>query len=315
MCSLFGLIDYKNCLTAKQKEKIIRNLAVECEVRGTDATGLAYVERGKIKIYKKPLPAHRMRYKFKVNPSVIMGHTRMTTQGSERLNYNNHPFYSENLKFALAHNGVIYNDGDLRKSEKLPYTKIETDTYVAVQLIEKKATLDIEAIKYMAEMVRGSFCFTILNEQNELYFVKGDNPLAIYDFGGFYVYASTKDILDKAMKKMELNMPYSRVEVEWGDIVKICGTGEVEKDKFDTYEFDYYPMNRFYGGYRLDDIEFEEEYFKDIVDYAKTLGVTKEEIEYLVELGYDYFDIEEMLYEPETLEYLLGKEDKEFMFY
>ena len=107
MCGLFGLIDYKNSLTAKQKEKIIKILSAECEVRGTDAAGVAYVENGEIKIYKRPLPAHKIKFRFKSNPSVIMGHTRMTTQGNQKFNQNNHPFYSENLKFALAHNGVI----------------------------------------------------------------------------------------------------------------------------------------------------------------------------------------------------------------
>ena len=33
---------------------------------------------------------------------------------------------------ALAHNGVLYNDEWLRKSEKLPSTKIKTDSYIAV---------------------------------------------------------------------------------------------------------------------------------------------------------------------------------------
>jgi glucosamine 6-phosphate synthetase-like amidotransferase/phosphosugar isomerase protein len=107
MCCLFGLIDYNNCLSARRKEKIIKILSAECEVRGTDATGVAYIENGKMSIFKRPLPAHKMHFKFKSNPKVIMGHTRMTTQGSERINRNNHPFYSNKLGFALAHNGMF----------------------------------------------------------------------------------------------------------------------------------------------------------------------------------------------------------------
>lgn len=74
----------------------------------------------------------------------VMGHTRMTTQGNEKFNYNNHPFPGtvDNADFALAHNGVLYNDTSLRISENLPITNIETDSYRAVQLIEKKKTLD-----------------------------------------------------------------------------------------------------------------------------------------------------------------------------
>ena len=38
MCSLFGLIDFKECLSTHTKNKILNTLARECQVRGTDAT-------------------------------------------------------------------------------------------------------------------------------------------------------------------------------------------------------------------------------------------------------------------------------------
>ena len=107
-----------------------------------------------------------------------MGHTRMTTQGNEKFNYNNHPFYGHADKnFSFAHNGVLYNDIELRKEKHLPKTKIETDSYVAVQLIEQQGKLNFDALKNMAESVQGSFCFTALDENNTLYIVKGSNPM------------------------------------------------------------------------------------------------------------------------------------------
>ena len=56
----------------------------------------------------------------------------------------------------------------------LPETKIETDSYVAVQLIEKKRTLGTDSLKFMAEQLQGSFTITVLDENNNLHFVKGD---------------------------------------------------------------------------------------------------------------------------------------------
>ena len=41
MCCLFGLIDYAECFSAYDKSKIISVLSKECEIRGTDATGIA----------------------------------------------------------------------------------------------------------------------------------------------------------------------------------------------------------------------------------------------------------------------------------
>ena len=92
-----------------------------------------------------------------------MGHTRMTTQGNEANNKNNHPFTSHTLNFALAHNGVLYNDRDLRRKLSLPQTPIETDSYIAVQLIEQQKAINFNSLRYMAEKVEGSFVFTLLD--------------------------------------------------------------------------------------------------------------------------------------------------------
>ena len=92
MCSLFGMIDYNKRLTARQKDSILNTLARECEVRGTDATGIAYNIAGRMRIYKRPLAAHKMNLHIPHGVNVVMGHTRMTTQGSEKRNQNNHPF-------------------------------------------------------------------------------------------------------------------------------------------------------------------------------------------------------------------------------
>ena len=61
MCCLFGLMDTRNTLTGPQKSRILSVLARECEVRGTDATGVAYNSGGKMRIYKRPVPAHKLK--------------------------------------------------------------------------------------------------------------------------------------------------------------------------------------------------------------------------------------------------------------
>jgi len=207
MCCLWGMIDRNGLFSGKERSRILSVLATECEARGTDATGIAYNSGGRMRVYKRPLPAHLMRFKVSNDAKVIMGHTRMTTQGSEKRNWNNHPFLGRmgNLQVALAHNGVLYNDKSLRRSMKLPDTHIETDSYIALQLLEKKGTLDFDSLKEMAEKVEGSFSFTVLDGEDNLYFIKGDNPLCLYDFpdSGILFYASTREILDKAIKKLE----------------------------------------------------------------------------------------------------------------
>lgn len=46
----------------------------------------------------------------------------------------------------MAHNGVLYNDGLLRCTMNLPKTSIETDRFVAAQIIEKKRTLSFDSL-------------------------------------------------------------------------------------------------------------------------------------------------------------------------
>ena len=53
--------------------------------------------------------------------------------------------------FALAHNGVLCNEEALRRSQRLPVTRIETDSYLAVQLLERSGKLCPEALAQMAE--------------------------------------------------------------------------------------------------------------------------------------------------------------------
>ena len=298
MCCLFGLIDYARRFSAYDKNKVIAILSKECEVRGTDATGIAYNTKSGLHIYKRPLPAHKIHYKIPTEASVIMGHTRMTTQGSERFNFNNHPFFGsvDKMKFALAHNGVLHNDFVLQKDEKLPQTTIQTDSYVAVQLIEKENALDFASLKNMAEKVKGSFCFTVLNDCNDLYFVKGDNPIALYKFGGFYIYASTDEILKNALRKLNISK-FTRINVECGDIMKINSDGVIDVRKF---EF----RDNYYGSYFRED---EYIYGEELIEYARFFGIEPEDIMTLIDFGYDEFEIEEMLYSPSSMHQILNE--------
>lgn len=171
MCAIFGYLDYKGIVGNSVLKRLIKALSVEAEVRGTDATGISYVKNGKIVTFKKPKPAHKVKLYFPKETRAVVGHTRMTTQGDEKHNYNNHPFEGRCGKenFALAHNGVLYNDDKLKKQYSLPDTHIETDTYVAVQLLEQEESLTAESIARMSELVSGSFVFTILRDDNTLY--------------------------------------------------------------------------------------------------------------------------------------------------
>lgn len=73
MCCLFGFYDYGHSLSAKQKSRLVSALAVAAEARGTDATGIAYLANSHLSIYKRPLPAHRLRLRIPKAADVVMG--------------------------------------------------------------------------------------------------------------------------------------------------------------------------------------------------------------------------------------------------
>lgn len=312
MCCLFGLLDYAHYFKNGEKSKVISILSRESEQRGTDATGIAYLSRNHLRIYKRPLPAHRMHFFIPDESTVVMGHTRMTTQGNERYNANNHPFEGRcgEMRFALAHNGIIHNDRVIRQQYHIPAVKIQTDSYIAVQFLEKQKALNFDSLKKMAETVEGPFTFTVLNSDNSLYFIKGSNPMCIYHFkrAGFYLYASTEEILRAAVMKLRLQkLPCEHLTPEMGDIIRIDKLGNLSSSSFDISEFlPDWPLfsNSFTYTPRMQQKPSVQgsTYLQELKEIAGYYGYSPEDVDLLYARGYSCGEIEEILYGDDILE-------------
>lgn len=301
MCCLFGLIDYQSVWNGKQKSKILSVLGKECEARGTDASGIAYVTHGELSIYKRPLPSHRMHYRIPKDSKIIMGHTRLTTQGSEKNNYNNHPFLgkTDQTCFALAHNSVLHNDRRLRREEHLPQSKIQTDSYVIAQLIEKEKTLRFETLQQAAEKLEGTFSFTVLDQENRLYIVKGDNPLCLCHFDGFYLYASTEAILYRALQKLRLHTcTHEKIPLACGEILQMDGEGLIQRASFHNKQFDFPPRFDWLYGYDVYSDYDDSAYEAELIRQGEMNGIDGREIRRLLALGVDEERIEEYICYP-----------------
>ena len=304
MCAIFGLVNYSHLLSKKQLTTLVNRLAVASEVRGTDASGIAYARNGKLTIYKKPLPAHKMRFFVPSDVTIVTGHTRMTTQGSAHLNYNNHPFMgmTKDGAFALCHNGILHNDKELTKRERHPKTRIQTDSYVAVQLIERQGTLDFHTVARMSEKVRGAFMFTILSDDNMLYLVKGNNPICLLHFKelGLYIYSSTPDIMDSALTGSFLEAyDFDEIKLREGNILRIDKDGILEKSGFlpqYDYDYGYFPCG---FGYRTSAIQLDER--------NNPFDISYEDLDLLYEMGYCDDDIELLNNDKELLRYCIDE--------
>lgn len=306
MCGLLGFLHYGNN-TLKDLSDLTNSLTEQSTVRGTDATGIAFCNSTGIKILKESKSAYKLNFKHSDDIVAMIGHTRHSTQGSEKKNYNNHPFHgkTKNASFAFAHNGVLINDNDLRKKYHLPKTKIETDSYIAVQLIESQKSLDFASIKYMAELTEGSFSYSILDNRNNIWLVKGDSPLSIIHFPNqkVYVYASTDEILYKAL----VDYPplfsdlkkgrFEAIDISEGEILKINQDGIIERNNFE-YSICYGKNWWEYGSY----IGFgqsgysEDDYIDDLKSIASMSGYSPEDVDNLLQQGFLPEEIEEYLY-------------------
>lgn len=299
MCCLFGFYNYSG-QPIKNLSHLTNCLAEEATVRGTDATGIAYNHKGKLIIHKEPKSAFQINFKHPEDIVSVTGHTRHSTQGNKNKNYNNHPFSGrcKNVRFALAHNGILTNDCELRKELRLHHTKIETDSFIAVQLIEKKKVLGSESIKFMAEKIKGSFAFSILDSDNTLWLVRGDSPLSLIHIPKYklYVYASTDEILYKALVDTKLfaeikKGAFDEIEINSGDILNILPDGSIVYDKFKYTDYSYF------GNCNWWDYDISESsYIDDLKSIAAYQGYSPDDVDELIGSGFTPEEVEEYLY-------------------
>ncbi len=299
MCGIYGVLSYKDGLT--DINSLVEELGFQSEERGMDATGVAYVTNGKIRVHKQAVCAHKFKPHVPVNADAVIGHTRHSTQGDKSWNYNNHPWRGnvKNGQFALAHNGIITNDAELQ-SEYGFKSKIQTDSFVAVQLLERANKIDFDSIKFMAEAVRGSYSFNLLDNLGNIYLVKGDSPISIVHFKnrGVYVFASTPHILWRTLVESALfaelrNGCFEEIVMHEGDILKITSTGDTEWGHFkytESFGMHWYDYGEGYGS------SYGTEYLDDIKSVASAYGMDPDTIQAMYDDRYTLDELEDLLY-------------------
>lgn len=313
MCGLYGFSCYSD-QPIKGVAKLTNSLSVQSAARGIDATGIAFCHNGNINVQKHPKAAYALDFKPPEDIRALIGHTRHSTQGSEKFNQNNHPFTGRagSARFALAHNGVLTNDDILQKRFNFK-SKIETDSYVAVQLIEQQKRFDINSIRYMAETVEGSFSFSILDNKDTLYLVKGDSPLSILHFPKekLFVYASTDEILYKALVDSPLftalrQGDYEEVPLYTGDILVLHTDGHIERHSFQfrySYGRDWWAcgINSSSGiaSKEGDNVQMSanQAYIEDLKYYAMYQGIDPDWVDQLISEGFSPEEVESYIYE------------------
>ena len=158
----------------------------------------------------------------------------------------------------------------------------------------------------MAETVQGNFTFTVLDEDNSLYIVKGSNPMYLLHFEelGLYVYASTESIMMNALKKVGMhNISHTIIKTVHGEIIKINSNGIIIRSEFDEADSFFNPYTYCHYNDLWDYSEVEDDdYIADLLMICNFYGVNSEDVKMLLEYGYTVAEIEDMLYDSDFFE-------------
>ncbi|MAF43140.1 MAG: hypothetical protein CMI54_03075 [Parcubacteria group bacterium] len=258
MCGLAGVV-IKQKNRSKSELGEIQNLVSEllcaAEVRGSHASGMAIVDRdGAYLIHKKPMAATDMVRTEEFgsaldlidkNTGAAICHTRFATQGSPKINKNNHPLRAGTV--IGTHNGWVSNDDELFDKYSLKrFAKVDSE--VLFRMIDSADTPET-FYKDMLKNVSGkvSMVWADIEFPEYVYMYKGNNPLHMVYLEAYeiFAYASTAAILNEALKwsGMQLATRKGMSFTDWTAIRINTKTGEIKKTKNVKLDIPVYKYN------------------------------------------------------------------------
>lgn len=217
MCGIFGLvIPQKQNVTPKTIVRSIDMLFRLSESRGKEASGVAVSMNAHTHVLKMPQRStmliasrqyHNIMEKIELlspqdYPLTIIGHSRLTTHGTEGINRNNQPIIG--TRAIIIHNGIILNTASLWKKYASLKKHTDVDTEIILALFEKfrsnmppeqalvKTYHDIQGEASVAILETGFPYLSLASNAGSLYYLIGDNV---------FIFASEKYILEQLRKK------------------------------------------------------------------------------------------------------------------
>ena len=220
MCGIFGYAKKHNSQNDKQIEilqRVFTNLAKESVIRGEDSTGISMISPSSRKIFKSIAKSsdvvkdntwnENILGQVNRDSTVAIGHVRLATHGDVTTR-NAHPFEIGDV--IGAHNGVIYNYNQL---SNLYNKDMEVDSEIIF------ASLNNMSMDKALEQLDGDFAVSWVKDSNKIVHLarESSRPISVayWKKAKVLLWASTSDILTKAMKDAGLNLQYAGLKSEY----------------------------------------------------------------------------------------------------
>jgi glucosamine 6-phosphate synthetase-like amidotransferase/phosphosugar isomerase protein len=200
--------------------KLARELLVELQPRGIDASGIAVVNEGaESKVFKKPLRPDRLvvRPKFEevldlIGPQTnfIMLHSRATSVGSPLEHFNNHPTIVE--PGVGIHNGTLWNEAELFTQFEESFDREgEVDSEIIFKLYRHYVDEGLtpkQAMSQTGERLWGAFTGALVDMRHphRMVMFKNDRSLSVLRFPHYdmAVAVSLAQFYDRAAQRLRL---------------------------------------------------------------------------------------------------------------
>ncbi|MFA5894634.1 MAG: hypothetical protein WC851_02570 [Candidatus Shapirobacteria bacterium] len=229
MCGILGILDFENKL---YKLPVLSDLLFVSARRGSDATGVCALGSSiGERLVKLPVNARELwntnEFKEKIGlvvptSKVIIGQTRLATNGSPQISTNNQPIRVKNCY--LVHNGIIVNSKELAKNYNLDENDSDSRVLTSVIAIESKKMGDVMgAIHKISGMIAGTINLIVVNKIGGEYVVNlvtNNGSLYWGEGNGFVLVASEKHFLDTVALKNNLSLKIYHLES--GNGVEFC---------------------------------------------------------------------------------------------
>ena len=195
MCGLTGVIFGQKKRTKKdfkEIKQIFTSMFIFSEQRGHHASGVATLDLdGNINLYKIPLPPTRTVEVSGFNKvldtvtnktTLMIGHSRWKTVGTEYNNYNNQPIVSGSI--LGTHNGTIRNATSLFRLYQFKRLA-EVDSEILFRMADaslQEGYLNTNTYKRFLSDCEGNLSFVLSSKSDPtcVYLFKGDKPLYLY---------------------------------------------------------------------------------------------------------------------------------------